>query len=48
MGTTKSNSQDLERTGHTDLPSYAIPDSNLYMMEIDESKLVRCELLSMM
>ena len=38
-GNYKVNSQDLKGTGRTDLPSYAMPDSNLYMMEIDESSL---------
>ena len=38
-GQYKVNSQDLKGTGRTDLPSYAMPDSNLYMMEIDESSL---------
>ncbi len=38
-GSYKVNSQDLKGTGRTDLPSYAMPDSNLYMMEIDESSL---------
>ncbi len=32
-GTYKVNSQDLKGMGRTDLPSYAMPDSNLYMME---------------
>ena len=36
-GTYKVNSQDLKGTGRMDLPSYAMPDSNLYMMEIDDS-----------
>ena len=35
----KVNSQDLKGTGRMDLPSYAMPDSNLYMMEIDDSSL---------
>ena len=35
----KVNSQDLKGTGRMDLPSYAMSDSNLYMMEIDESSL---------
>lgn len=35
----KVNSQDLKGTGRTDLPSYAMPDSNLYVMEIDDSSL---------
>ena len=39
VGNYKVNSQDLKGTGRTDLPSYAMPDSNLYMMEIDESSL---------
>ena len=38
-GKYKVNSQDLKGTGRTDLPSYAMPDSNLYMMEIDDSSL---------
>ena len=38
-GNYKVNSQDLKGTGRMDLPSYAMPDSNLYMMEIDESSL---------
>ena len=38
-GTYKINSQDLKGTGHMDLPSYAMPDSNLYMMEISDSSL---------
>lgn len=38
-GTYKINSQDLKGTGRMDLPSYAIPDSNLYMMEISDSSL---------
>ena len=38
-GTYKVNSQDLKGTGRMDLPSYAMPDSNLYMMEIDDSSL---------
>ena len=29
-GQYKVNSQDLKGTGRTDLPSYAMPDSNLY------------------
>ena len=39
-GNYKVNSQDLKGTGRTDLPSYAMPDSTLYMMEIDDSSLV--------
>lgn len=35
----KINSQDLKGTGRMGLPSYAMPDSNLYMMEIDDSSL---------
>ena len=35
----KVNSQDLKGTGQMGLPSYAMPDSNLYMMEIDDSSL---------
>ncbi len=38
-GTYKVNSQDLKGTGRMDLPSYAMPDSNLYMMEINDSSL---------
>ena len=38
-GAYKVNSQDLKGTGRMDLPSYAMPDSNLYMMEIDDSSL---------
>ncbi|EFM32161.1 LCP family protein [Streptococcus mitis] len=38
-GNYKVNSQDLKGTGRMDLPSYAMPDSNLYMMEIDDSSL---------
>ena len=38
-GTYKINSQDLKGTGRMDLPSYAMPDSNLYMMEISNSSL---------
>ncbi|CIW09772.1 capsular polysaccharide biosynthesis protein Cps14A [Streptococcus pneumoniae] len=38
-GNYKVNSQDLKGTGRTDLPSYAMPDSNLYVMEIDDSSL---------
>ena len=38
-GNYKINSQDLKGTGRMDLPSYAMPDSNLYMMEIDDSSL---------
>lgn len=38
-GQYKVNSQDLKGTGRTDLPSYAMPDSKLYMMEIDDSSL---------
>ncbi|HGJ1806577.1 TPA: LCP family protein [Streptococcus pneumoniae] len=38
-GTYKVNSQDLKGRGRTDLPSYAMPDSNLYMMEINDSSL---------
>jgi len=34
-GSYKVNSQDLKGTGRMGLPSYAMPDSNLYMMEID-------------
>ena len=39
-GSYKVNSQDLKGTGQMGLPSYAMPDSNLYMMEIDDSSLV--------
>ena len=38
-GNYKVNSQDLKGTGRMDLPSYAMPDSSLYMMEIDEGSL---------
>jgi capsular polysaccharide biosynthesis protein cps4A len=38
-GSYKVNSQDLKGTGQMGLPSYAMPDSNLYMMEIDDSSL---------
>lgn len=38
-GTYKINSQDLKGTGRMDLPSYAMPDSNLYMMEVSDSSL---------
>lgn len=38
-GNYKVNSQDLKGTGRMDLPSYAMPDSNLYMMEIDDNSL---------
>ena len=38
-GIYKINSQDLKGTGRMDLPSYAMPDSNLYMMEISDSSL---------
>ena len=38
-GTYKIISQDLKGTGRMDLPSYAMPDSNLYMMEISDSSL---------
>ena len=38
-GNYKVNSQDLKGTGRMDLPSYAMPDSSLYMMEIDDSSL---------
>ena len=38
-GTYKINAQDLKGTGRMDLPSYAMPDSNLYMMEISDSSL---------
>ena len=38
-GSYKVNSQDLKGTGQMGLPSYAMPDSNLYMMEIDGSSL---------
>lgn len=38
-GNYKVNSQDLKGTGRMDLPSYAMPDSNLYVMEIDDSSL---------
>lgn len=38
-GSYKVNSQDLKGTGRMGLPSYAMPGSNLYMMEIDDSSL---------
>ena len=38
-GSYKVNSQDLKGTGPMGLPSHAMPDSNLYMMEIDDSSL---------
>lgn len=38
-GSYKVNSQNLKGTGQMGLPSYAMPDSNLYMMEIDDSSL---------
>ena len=38
-GTYKINSQDLKGTGRMDLPSYAMPENNLYMMEISDSSL---------
>lgn len=38
-GSYRVNSQDLKGTGRMGLPSYAMPDSNLYMMEIDDSSL---------
>ena len=38
-GSYKVNSQDLKGTGRMGLTSYAMPDSNLYMMEIDDSSL---------
>ena len=38
-GTYKINSQDLKVTGRMDLPSYAMPESNLYIMEISDSSL---------
>ena len=38
-GSYKVNSQDLKGIGRMGLPSYAMPDSNLYMMEIDDSSL---------
>ena len=38
-GSYKVNSQDLKGTGRMGLPSYAMPDSNLYMMEIDDISL---------
>lgn len=38
-GSYKVNSQDLKGAGRMGLPSYAMPDSNLYMMEIDDSSL---------
>ena len=38
-GTYKIISQDLKGAGRMDLPSYAMPESNLYMMEISDSSL---------
>ncbi|MBU5899220.1 hypothetical protein JVW24_19045, partial [Vibrio cholerae O1] len=38
-GNYKVNSQDLKGTDRMDLPSDAMPDSNLYVMEIDDSSL---------
>ena len=38
-GTYKINSQDLKGTGRMDLPSYAMPESNLYIMEISDNSL---------
>ena len=38
-GSYKVNSQDLKGTGQMGLPSYAMPDSNLYMMEVSQSSL---------
>ena len=32
-------SQDLKGTGRMDLPSYAMPDSALYMLEVDQNSL---------
>ena len=32
-------SQDLKGTGRMGLPSYAMPDSNLYMLEVDQTSL---------
>ena len=31
--------RDLKGTGRMDLPSYAMPDSNLYMLEVDPNSL---------
>ena len=38
-GSYQINSQNLKGTGRMDLPSYAMPDSNLYMMEVSNSSL---------
>ena len=38
-GSYKVNSQDLKGTGRMGLPSYAMPDSNLYMLEVDPTSL---------
>ena len=38
-GSYQINSQNLKGTGRMDLPSYAMPDSNLYMMEVSPSSL---------
>ena len=38
-GSYQVTSQDLKGTGRMGLPSYAMPDSNLYMMEISDSSL---------
>ena len=38
-GSYQVTSQDLKGTGQMGLPSYAMPDSNLYMMEISDSSL---------
>ena len=38
-GSYQINSQNLKGTGRMDLPSFAMPDSNLYMMEISPSSL---------
>ena len=38
-GVIKSTLKTLKGTGRMGLPSYAMPDSNLYMMEIDDSSL---------
>lgn len=38
-GSYQINSQNLTGTGRMDLPSFAMPDSNLYMMEVSQSSL---------
>ena len=38
-GSYQINSQNLKGTGRMDLPSFAMPDSNLYMMEVSNTSL---------